>query len=236
MNQEIIQIDLYSVNCYLGKQDGKFVLFDTGGHIFMDKGFTNRLELLEEELYKAGCTKDNLKLIVLTHGDNDHVANAKFIKEKYNTKIAMHGGDIELVKNPTLKKVMECCNYKSLVYKVVLKLFRGKIEKYMQKVLDNYDRFEPDILLNDGDNLSQYGFDAKVIHTPGHTSGSIGILTKGGDLISGDTLTNLKKPEPAPNAVDFEEIEKSIERLKGIEIKTVYPGHGKPFNMDQFKY
>jgi hydroxyacylglutathione hydrolase len=48
MKMEIIQIDLKSVNCYLGKQEDSFILFDTGGHIIMDKEFTNRRELFEK--------------------------------------------------------------------------------------------------------------------------------------------------------------------------------------------
>lgn len=235
MFMEIIQIDLGLVNCYLGKQGDTFILFDTGGHITMDRSFTNRRELLEIELKKAGCTSDNLKLVVLTHGDNDHVANAKFIKEKYNTKIAMHSADVELVDNPNFQKLMESYNYKSFLYKNVFKLLKGKIEKITKKVLEDYEDFKPDILLNDGDNLLEYGFDAKIIYVPGHTKGSIAILSSEGHLIVGDTLTNNKKPAAAPNAVDFQKLKKSIEKLCSTNSKLVYPGHGKPFEMNQLK-
>ena len=232
---EIIKIDLESVNCYLGKQGDNFVLFDTGGHLVMDKKFTNRRELLEAELSKAGCTPDNLKLVVLTHGDNDHVANAKFIKEKYNAKIAMHSADVELVFKPTLEKMMESFNYKALIYKIVFKLMKGKIEKVTQKVLGDYEDFKPDIMLKDGDSLLEYGFDANILHVPGHTKGSIAILSDLGDIISGDTFTNNKTPEAAPNAIDFEKLQKSIARLCTINSRTVYPGHGAPFEMKIFK-
>lgn len=81
MNQEIIRIDLGGVNCYLLKENSKFILFDTGGHLFMDKTFSNRREELEKELETYGCTQNNLVLIVLTHGDNDHATNAAFLKK-----------------------------------------------------------------------------------------------------------------------------------------------------------
>lgn len=61
MIQEIIRIDLDGVNCYLLKQKDNFVLFDTGGHMNMDKTFDNRRNALISELDKAGCTPDNLK-------------------------------------------------------------------------------------------------------------------------------------------------------------------------------
>jgi hypothetical protein len=85
-------------------------------------------------------------------------------------------------------------------------------------------------LLDDGFDLSPYGFEAKVVHTPGHTKGSISILTAQGDLIAGDTFANINKPAIAPNAYDFKELRSSIKRLKTMNIKTIYPGHGNPFN------
>jgi Zn-dependent hydrolases, including glyoxylases len=231
MKQEIIRMDLGSVNCYLGKEGNSFILFDTGGHTFFDKSFTDRCDDLEKELNKYGCYPGNLNLIVLTHGDNDHVANAAYIKDKFNSKIAMHSSDIALVDNPSLKKVMENCNYSSPVYKIIFALMKNKIEKLSQKFLNDFKSFKPDIIIDEGSSLLEYGFDAKILHLPGHTLGSIGILTKDGDLIVGDTLTNLKKPAPAPNASDFKTLKASISKLKSMKIRTVYPGHGSPFEM-----
>jgi hydroxyacylglutathione hydrolase len=187
-------------------------------------------------LNNAGCTPDNLKLVVLTHGDNDHVANASFIKEKYNAEIAIHSEDLELVENPSLEKVMENFHFKALIYKVIFPLLKKKIYRITEKTLDDYERIKPDILLSAGDSLLKYGFDAKIIHLPGHTHGSIGILTGNGDLVAGDILTNNKKPDASPNAIDFAALKKSILRLQSMDIKTVYPGHGKPFEMKQYKF
>lgn len=90
MKQEIIRINLNGVNCYLGKSEEGFVLFDTGGPLILDKRFTNRRDELEDQLMKAGCKPGNLKAIIITHGDNDHVGNAAYLQEKYKTVIAMH--------------------------------------------------------------------------------------------------------------------------------------------------
>lgn len=64
--------------------------------------------------------------------------------------------------------------------------------------------------------------------------GSIAILTKAGNLIAGDTFTYLKKPRAAINALDFHAMDKSIRALCKLDIKTVYPGHGKPFDMHEY--
>jgi hydroxyacylglutathione hydrolase len=58
----------------------------------------------------------------------------------------------------------------------------------------NLNKFKRDIFLQDGQSLQEYGFNASVIHLPGHTKGSIAILTDQGDLFSGDTLVNMRKP------------------------------------------
>jgi hydroxyacylglutathione hydrolase len=103
MMSEIRRIDLNGVNSYLVKCANNFLLFDTGGHMAMDRQFSNRRDLLLKELEAAGCTEDNLELIVLTHGDNDHSCNAAYLRERFKTKIAINGCDRELVENPTLQ-------------------------------------------------------------------------------------------------------------------------------------
>ena len=233
MKQEITRIDLGGVNCYLGKEGDGYILFDTGGHMVMDRQFDNRRDRLVEDLEKYGCKPGNLKLVVLTHGDNDHAANAAFIRAKYNAEIAMHRDDLELVDNPGIEKVMQSFGYKSLIYKAVFLLMKGLIKKASLKILDDFEKFVPDIFINEGYSLSEYGFDARIVHIPGHTPGSIGILTDEGDLIAGDTLTNMNKPDIAPNAYDFEALEAGVDRIKTMAVRTVYPGHGQPFDAKQ---
>ncbi len=232
---ELIRIDLGGVNCYLGKQEDNFILFDTGGHLTMDKSFTDRRELLSSELEKAGCIEGKLKLIVLTHGDNDHVANAAYLRNKFNGKIAMHSEDVKLVDKPSLDIVMRTFQYRSPVFKLVFKFMKKTIVKVTEKVLKNFESFTPDIFLNEGDNLHTYGFEGEIVHLPGHTDGSIGILMSNGDFICGDTFINDKRPAPAPNAFDFRLLSESIEKVKAMKISKIYPGHGAPFEMSLFK-
>ena len=82
--------------------------------------------------------------------------------------------------------------------------------------------------------MSAFGFDARVIHIPGHSKGSIGVITNTGDLFCGDLLQNTKKPAKNAMIVDDDAFDASVEKLKQLKINTVYPGHGKPFQMEQF--
>ena len=96
-----------------------------------------------------------------------------------------------------------------------------------------FEKFKPDIYLEEGQKLTEYGLDAMVIHIPGHTKGSIGILSDNGILFAGDIFTNRKKPDLATYIENFKDLENSYARLKTLQIKTVYPGHGRPFGMEE---
>jgi glyoxylase-like metal-dependent hydrolase (beta-lactamase superfamily II) len=87
---------------------------------------------------------------------------------------------------------------------------------------------EADHLIREGDRLSLAGLDIEVLHTPGHTPGSV-CFRIGDDLFSGDTLFRLgygRVDFPGGNVSDMAA---SLKRLKQLPGQTrVYPGHGGP--------
>jgi len=221
MMQEIKTINLAlpyrlgSVNCYLIKTDT--------GNILIDTGCKNKRTELEKELESAGCKPDNLQLILLTHGDFDHAGNAAYLHKKFGTKTAMHYEDSGMVERGNMFWKRKKRNI--LVRMITPVLFGfGKSE-----------RFKPDLYIGDGNDLSEYGFNAKVLYIPGHSKGSLGILTADGDLICGDLLENTYKPELNSIMDDSKAANASIEKLSNLRIRMVYPGHGKPFLMELFR-
>jgi len=198
-----------SVNCYLIKSDGGCMLIDTG--------CSNSRARLERELV-ADC--DNLKLIVLTHGDFDHTGNAAYLRQRFGAGIAMHRADSVMVERGDIFGGRQRSHFFFRMLAPVLFGF-GKSE-----------RFKPDLYLEDGDDLAEYGFEAKVVHIPGHSRGSIGVLTAGGELFGGDLVIRKKNPQRNKIIDDPAAAEASIAKLKGLKIKTVYPGHGRSFPME----
>lgn len=235
MSQEVIPIDLGGVYSYLLKENDMFLLVDTGGPMMLDKTYTNRCDLLMENLELNGCTKETLKLVVLTHGDSDHCANAAFLADQYKIPIALHIEDRDMVEHLTLDICLRSFNYRQTAMKVTAKLIHKLIVKVCTSVVNQFEAFTPDILLSDHDSLLPYGFHAEILHLPGHTPGSIGIYTQDHDLICGDTFANNKKPAPAPNAWNFEQLYESIQRLKELPIRHYYPGHGTMFSLSPIK-
>jgi glyoxylase-like metal-dependent hydrolase (beta-lactamase superfamily II) len=216
MNQQIIPIrlplplKLSHVYSYLVKTEQ--------GDFLIDTGMTNARKKLETALDHLCSHPGELKLILLTHGDFDHTGNAKYLREKFSSRIAMHEGDAGMLENGDM-------------------FWNRKIKsRILKKIIPMVVRFgdselcKPDIILRDGDSLADYGFDAIVLNTPGHSSGSICFLTSSGDLFCGDLLTNSTgKPMLNSMLYDKEAGNTSFKRLHEYPIKMVYPGHGNPF-------
>lgn len=202
-----------SVNCYLVGTDGNFVLVDTGP--------SSGRAVLERTLVGAGCVPESLRLIIITHGDFDHTGNAAYLRAKFGAPIAMHAGDAGMAERGDMFWGRKSGN--GLIRALAPALFRfGKP-----------DRFTSDVLMEDGFDFAAYGFDAKAIALPGHSIGSLGVLTADGDLFCGDLLDNTKRPALNSIMDDVEAGKASVARLRAMAIRRVYPGHGGPFVMGE---
>lgn len=219
MENYIIPINL-KVPCYLIRTTNGFILIDTG-----DSSDSKRLEK-ELDLLNVNC--QNFKLVILTHGDFDHSGNAAMLRKKYGVKIAMHAGDSGMVEKGDMGFNRKLRSDRVSVF--------GRIIMFISSHLVPQTRFEvfkSDILLEDWQDLAEFGFDAKILELPGHSKGSIGVLTGNGNLFCGDLLMNMLKPNPHFIIDDYSDFTSSIEKLKKLNIKTVYPGHGNPFPFDR---
>lgn len=218
MPQEIKSIRLMMpfhmghVNCYLMKTDS--------GNILIDTGCSRKRAELEKELEGAGCKPDNLSLVVLTHGDFDHSGNGAYLQNKFGARIAMHQDDSGIVERGNMFWNRKKGN---IIFRIIAPILFG---------FGRSERFRPDLYIGDGYDLSEYGLEARVIHIPGHSKGSIGILTADGELFCGDLLTNMEKPVVNSLMDDSTAASASIEKLKCLKVNIVYPGHGKPFPLE----
>lgn len=88
--------------------------------------------------------------------------------------------------------------------------------------------FKPDVLLHNGESLSDYGIDARIITLPGHTNGSIGIDVENKHLIVGDALMNMFYPTVSMLFHHRDDMLESARKISSIGNRTIYFGHGKP--------
>lgn len=200
------------VNCYLIETPAGHTLIDTGNS-------TARKELLEA-LERLHCGAGSLKLILLTHGDFDHTGNALHLRSAFGAALGMHREDAAMAERGDMFVNRKKPNP---VIGVLLPLFSR---------FGASERFTPDLLLGDGYDLSPHGMDARVIEIPGHSRGSIGILNAEGDLFCGDLFENTRRPRLNALMDDPAAAQNSVNKLKGLKVRKIYPGHGAPFLME----
>ena len=220
MTAEIRIISPSGVNCYLLKTDDGFILVDTSIGTARAK--------LEEDLTNAGCGPGDLKLIILTHGDTDHCGNAAYLREKFGVPIAMHSDDSGMVATGDMSWNRKPKPDRMTLFGKLLSSLAGRMVGHAK-----FDTFKPDQFLEDGSKLSQYGSQAIILYTPGHSRGSISVLTANGDLIGGDLFMNMLKPNLHFMIDDMNAAKASIAKMRELGARTIYPGHGKPFLLEQ---
>ncbi|MDR2351353.1 MAG: MBL fold metallo-hydrolase, partial [Endomicrobium sp.] len=149
-----------------------------------------------------GIESENLKpeIIINTHGHYDHVIADDKIRLKYKVPLAVHKDDVEML--------ADCEKNYSFISGIPVSIK------------------EPEILLEDNQEIKLSFITFKVLSTPGHSKGSICLLS-GSYLFTGDTLFAGAIGRTDLWGGNSEELLKSLEKLKKLDpYITVCPGHG----------
>jgi glyoxylase-like metal-dependent hydrolase (beta-lactamase superfamily II) len=178
----------------------------------IDSGVASSESMIFDYMAKIGLEPIDISLLILTHSHPDHIGSAKTIKAKSNCKIAANPNEIRWIEDVELQaKERPVPNFHSLV--------EGSVG--VDEILEDGD------IIDLGKNIS-----LKVIHTPGHSKGSISLfIPEEGVLFSGDAIP-IKGDLPIYE--DFMESVKSINKLKTINaIKILLMSWDDPQEGDQ---
>jgi glyoxylase-like metal-dependent hydrolase (beta-lactamase superfamily II) len=169
--------------------------------ILIDPGLAKDAMVLEEEIIKRGYKPEEITKIIGTHAHTDHINAVAYFVKKYECKFYLHESDVWMV---------------------------GDLKKTCADLLgEDAKNLDVDVELKDGDRIEGL----QVIHTPGHTEGSICLYAdKEGLIFSGDLWfgrdvygrTDLAGGDP-------KKLEDSIGKIEKLEIKKIFPGHGNVF-------
>ena len=218
MKVEIYPMTLGLDHCYLIKGT------DT---ILIDGGAPNQVDQFKQIIQRLPVEPEDIKLILPTHGHWDHIASTKDIQTITGARVALHGREKDW-----LEKGLTPMPPGVTLWGRILSWTVGI---YARSVV--IPTTQVDIVLKDNEwSLAEYGIPGKVIHTPGHSSGSVTILLEMGDAFVGDLAMNAFPLRLSPGlpifAEDMESVKASWKKLFNLRVKTVYPAHGKPFSAD----
>jgi len=158
----------------------------------IDSGVVASESVIFDYMEKIGLKPEDISLMILTHSHPDHIGSARSIKAKSGCKIAAHSGEIPWIEDVELQaNERPVPNFHLLV--------EGPVDV--------------DDILKDGDVLDlDENISLKVIHTPGHSKGSISLLIEEeGIIITGDAVP-LKGDLPI-----YEDIETSVNSIKKLK-------------------
>jgi glyoxylase-like metal-dependent hydrolase (beta-lactamase superfamily II) len=202
-------VDGSNANSYLVEEaDGTLTLVDAT----MRTDGKTVLEYVSTRLMRK---PSEVKTIILTHCHVDHVRGAAALRTVTGGRVAIHEKDAGYLsgemKYPTPRGAG------GFFFRTVSPLMRTTPVK-------------PDQMLKEGDQIGRF----TVLHTPGHTPGSIALYDKGSKvLFVGDTVRFRKgKLEGPPRqfTLDMAQVKASIDRLSALDFEVVLSGHGEPLS------
>jgi glyoxylase-like metal-dependent hydrolase (beta-lactamase superfamily II) len=185
----------------------------------VDAGQAGSAPLIEEALRGAGLDPARIRRIVLTHCHRDHVGAAGELAERYGAEVLAHRLDAPVVRGerPVPEPVL-------LDWEVPLYEHGLTVPPAPPTRVDRE--------LEDGDVLD-FGDGARVVHSPGHTDGSIGLhLPAHGVLFTGDCVAGVGEVMLGVFNVDRAAALVSMRRLASLAPSTVCFGHGEPLTED----
>jgi glyoxylase-like metal-dependent hydrolase (beta-lactamase superfamily II) len=173
----------------------------------VDTGVGNVRNRIIPKLVGIGLKPENIQNVLITHAHIDHVGGLLEIA-KFGPKIFIHPNDLKLLENDFQRKITVC----------------------LKQSNSAAIREVPFTFVENDETITAEDRILRVIHTPGHTSGSICLYDKANQILfSGDTVF----PEGSFGRTDLstgnsKAMVASLEYLSKLEVESLLPGHGDP--------
>ncbi|MEU4552270.1 glyoxylase-like metal-dependent hydrolase (beta-lactamase superfamily II) [Micromonospora violae] len=198
------------------------------GVTVVDAGLSGLWPELVAELSAMGRSLSDIRGLILTHGDTDHLGFAERLRRDHGVPIYVHGADAarargEFKPKASFGKIKVGATAGFLWYAARK---GGLRTTYLTEVTD----------VTDGQVLDLPGA-PRVIGMPGHSPGSIAVhvpvadaVFVGDALTTRHVLTGVQGPQPAPFTDDPAQALASLARIEDLPVTWILPGHGIPWN------
>jgi glyoxylase-like metal-dependent hydrolase (beta-lactamase superfamily II) len=205
-----------------------YLVEDSSGVTIIDAGLSGQRRELEQELAQLSRSLNDVRGILLTHGDSDHIGFAERLRQANGIVVHVHELDAARARGEVKKPN---AGWGRIKLRAVLGfLWYGARHGGLRT------RPVRDVVtFTDGEVLDLPG-SPRIIHVPGHTPGSVAVhvpavdaLFVGDALTTRNVLTGERGPRPAPFTLDADGASASLARLEAVQATWVLPGHGPPW-------
>jgi len=205
----------YRVIQVLSVRSNVFLLSNGEKNLLIDTSTDYMWNLLVRRLAKLNV--ENIDYLILTHSHWDHAANSNRIKEKYKTRVIIHKAEA-LYLTTGQNIVPDGTNFFSHVLMKMAKYLAPKTGftpcRYDYAVDVKYD-------------LNDLGFNAYILHTPGHSPGSMSVIIDNEVALVGDCMFGVFKGSVFPPfATDAAQMIESWGKLLATNCSVFIPSHG----------
>ncbi|QAY68842.1 MBL fold metallo-hydrolase [Xylanimonas protaetiae] len=205
-----------------------YVVADDSGVTLVDAGLAGQLRDLRRELAAMGRTLADVRGVVLTHGDTDHIGFAERLRREHGVPVFVGEADAARARGEESTKPAWGRVRVGAVARFLWYAARkgGLRTTYLTEVTP----------VHDGDVLDLPGA-PRIVALPGHSPGSVAVHVPAVDAVFvGDALTTRHVltgepgPQPAPFTDDPDAARASHARLATVDAAWVLPGHGTPWH------
>jgi len=223
LENKIIPVKLKITNCYLIRGSNGFVMVDAGppgsAGIFLKK------------LQKHSLDPKEITFIFVSHGHWDHWGSLQEIEEISRARSGINHREKEWVENGMVELPGGIGAWGKTV-RTLMQIMRPLINKQLKGTSIGM------ALSDDEFSLEEFGIKGRLLHTPGHTDGSMSLLLDSGEAFVGDLAMSgpprLSGPGPFVLGKDINTMKRSWQFLLDAGATKIYPSHGKPFNARVF--
>lgn len=194
-----------------------YLVLTEAGAVLVDTGMPGNEKRILEYIKGAGIEPKKLEYIILTHPDIDHSGSTARLRCLTNAKVAIH--ELDAPRLAGEKKLKEVKGTTGVLF--------GLMSPFM-----HFTPVKPEVLLKDSDRI----LDCMVIHTPGHTDGSISLYREKEAIFVGDALrtdsSGMPHLPPGSMTVNMEQAKESVRKISTYQYTVLLPGHGPPMTQD----
>ncbi len=214
----------YSIIRILHSRSNVFLLTDGISNILIDTCVPRKWPLLKNRLKELNI--EHINYLILTHTHFDHAGNAARVREKYGASIILQ------------KEEVSCLTSGENIIPGGTMMFSKVIVKLLSAQYKKRRKYQPcpcDIPVDRVFNLTGLGFNAYIMHTPGHTPGSVSVIIEDEIAVVGDTLFGILKHSVFPPfAQDVRLMIKSWGKLLKTGCSVFIPSHGPEKSRQDF--